>query len=310
MSHAVPFSADAHRPVRARYDTEREIAAHAETRDRDGINTLERELIQTFFPQGSRLVDLGAGAGREALPIAELGYDVAAVDIVPGMLRSGRRAASQRGLEIQWVQANVAALPFPDGAFRGALLLAQLLEHFHGRAQRIAVLREAARVVGPGGHLLVSAHNGLWHPGFRRWLFGYAERRATPGCLPNGGVGWRRLVRAQRLIRAEDLHDARRTLCARVDHTVLDVRRRLSGAEPGDGFTQTVSHAGPDEAMPFHPYKPGELAREARAAGLRIVAERPWPEPPQGLLGRCATRGAPFWYAALDVAEAGTDETG
>ena len=46
MTHAVPFPGADHRSVRARYETELEIAAHAETRDRDGINVLERELMR------------------------------------------------------------------------------------------------------------------------------------------------------------------------------------------------------------------------------------------------------------------------
>ena len=294
--------------VRRRYEDPRELTAFSELRERVGLHDVEEELLARCFPPGARLLDLGAGAGREALGAARCGYEIVAVDFVRGMLEAGRRAGGAGVLPIRWLQGDAARLPFASGAFAGGLLVAQLLEHFHGRAVRVALLREAARVVRPGGHLLVSVHNGLWRPGVRHWLRRYAERRHG-GELPRGGSTWvRRMVRAQSVVRAEDVRDLGRLGAQRARFEATTVARCVARAlgrpalETGDGFTAQVSHAGPsDVRMPFHPYRPGELARDVRDAGLQIVAERPFPPPPPGRLGALAARGADFWYAAVQV---------
>jgi len=294
--------------VHRRYNDPREIAAHEEMRDSVGLDAAEQELLALCFSKGSRLLDLGCGTGREAFGAARLGYRVVALDVVDAMLRNGKQAAERVGLNVQWLRAEVHALPFASRSFDGALLVCQLLEHFHGRANRVRILREASRVVRPGGHLLLSVHNGLWRPGLRHWLLRYVRRRKE-GELPREGGGLaRRVIRRQRLLRAADLEDARRLGFQRVRFEAQTLARRvarslgLPALEPGDGWTTTVSHAGPAPFwMPFHPYSPGELVRDLRESGLCLVAERPFPGPPPGLLGTRAVKGADFWYAAAKV---------
>jgi SAM-dependent methyltransferase len=294
--------------VHRRYNDAREIAAYAQLRDEAGLDAAEEELFATCFAKGSRLLDLGCGAGREAFGAARRGYGVVAVDLVQAMLTNGKHAAERAGLPVQWLRAEVGALPFASRSFDGALLVCQLLEHFHGRTNRLRILREAARVVRPGGHLVLSVHNGLWRPGPRHWLLRYARRRER-GELPQGGGGLaRRLVRRQHVLRAADLEDAGRLALRRVRFEAQTWIRRMArglglpAREPGDGFTATVSHAGPAPLrMPFHPYNPGELRLDLEEAGLRLVAERPFPLPPKGHLGTIAARGADFWYAAAKV---------
>lgn len=294
--------------VQRRYDDAREIAAYAQMRDEVGLDAAEEELLALCFAKGSRLLDLGCGAGREAFGAARRGCQVIALDIVHAMLTSGQCAARGERLPIAWLRAEVGRLPFASRSFDGALLVCQLLEHFHGRANRLRVLREAARVVKRSGHLVLSVHNGLWRPGPRHWLLRYARRREN-GELPQGGGSLvRRLVRRQRLLRAADLEDARRLTAQRVHFEAQTLTRRVARSlglptpEPGDGWTTTVSHAGPAPLrMPFHPYSPGELRLDLREAGLRLIAERPFPLPPKNQLGKIAARGADFWYAAAQV---------
>ena len=66
---------------------------------------------------GQRVLDVGAGSGNASLPAAQLGAKVVASDLTPELLDTGRRAAEQQGLELDWRQADAEALPFGDGDF-------------------------------------------------------------------------------------------------------------------------------------------------------------------------------------------------
>lgn len=63
-------------------------------------------------PAGMRLVDVGAGEGRDAVFFAERGFDVAAVDVSPAGLEKVERLAEERGVTIETVRADANELAF------------------------------------------------------------------------------------------------------------------------------------------------------------------------------------------------------
>ena len=66
---------------------------------------------------GQRVLDVAAGTGNVAIRAAEAGAAVVASDITPEHFAAGRAEASDRGVELEWVQADAQALPFGDGEF-------------------------------------------------------------------------------------------------------------------------------------------------------------------------------------------------
>lgn len=99
---------------------------------------------------GSRIVDLGGGAGRISVPVAAH-CDLTAVDLEPEMLKASRALAAERGIAMRFSVADVLQLPFADGAF-DAVLITNVL---HQVAQWRDALAEAARVLRPGGVLII-----------------------------------------------------------------------------------------------------------------------------------------------------------
>lgn len=95
--------------------------------------------------QGARVVELGVGTGRVARPLASAGLRVMGVDIAREML-----ALARDGGLAHLAQADVAALPLAGGRFDAAVTV-QVLHHV---ADWRAALREALRVLRPGGLLL------------------------------------------------------------------------------------------------------------------------------------------------------------
>src|SRR3954469_18197971 len=66
---------------------------------------------------GMKALDVGAGDGNVAIPLARAGAQVTALDPTPELFESGRARAAEAGVEIEWVEGDAMDLPFPDGAF-------------------------------------------------------------------------------------------------------------------------------------------------------------------------------------------------
>jgi ubiquinone/menaquinone biosynthesis C-methylase UbiE len=98
---------------------------------------------------GMRVLDVAAGTGNASLPAAQRGARVTASDLTPELLEVGRRRAEAQGLELDWVQADAEALPFPDGGFDVVMSsIGAMFAPYHQ-----AVADELVRVCRPGGTL-------------------------------------------------------------------------------------------------------------------------------------------------------------
>lgn len=121
---------------------------------------LARALIQ-LLPRG-RYADLGIGDGLLTMMLAEVAERVTAVDISPRMLAQLDQRARRQGLtNIDLVEAAIDELPLPAGSF-DCVVLSQALHHAESPER---ALREARRVLVPGGRLLVIdllAHGEDW----------------------------------------------------------------------------------------------------------------------------------------------------
>lgn len=106
------------------------------------------------LPPG-RAVDLACGEGRNALWLAQRGWSVTAVDFSAVALDKGRRRAAQADLEIDWVVADVTTWTAPPDSV-DLVVIAYLQVP---TSPRRTVLGHAARLLAPGGTLLVVAHD-------------------------------------------------------------------------------------------------------------------------------------------------------
>ncbi len=99
-----------------------------------------------------RLVDIGTGTGRMLEVFAPQAVNATGIDRSPEMLRHARAKLAAKGLEqVELRQGDMYALSLPDGE-ADAVLLHQVL---HYAQLPEAALAEAARLLAPGGRLLV-----------------------------------------------------------------------------------------------------------------------------------------------------------
>ena len=127
-----------------------------------GVGVLERvrtqEILQRLLPPPpATILDVGGGAGVYALWLAKQGYSVHLVDLMPLHI--------QQAIEASYLQpehplasatvGDARKLAFDDASFDAVLLLGPLY-HLTDRTERIGALKEAYRVLRPGGWVMAA----------------------------------------------------------------------------------------------------------------------------------------------------------
>jgi SAM-dependent methyltransferase len=138
------------------------------------IPALGPELVRACGVRaGDHVLDVAAGSGNAAIPAAVAGAVVTASDLTPELFDTGRRIAAERGVELEWVEADAEALPFADDSFDVVMSCVGAMFAPHHQA----TADELVRVVRPGGTI------GLinWTPeGFLGNLFATMKPYAAP----------------------------------------------------------------------------------------------------------------------------------
>lgn len=109
---------------------------------------------------GQVILDVAAGTGPSAVPLAARGAEVVACDFSLGMLREGRR----RHPGLTFVAGDATRLPFPDATFDAVTISFGL----RNVVDPDTALAEMRRVTRPGGRLVVCEFSTPTWPPFRR----------------------------------------------------------------------------------------------------------------------------------------------
>ncbi|MFJ6077527.1 class I SAM-dependent methyltransferase [Pseudarthrobacter sp. NPDC092419] len=188
-----------------------------------------------------RVLDVAAGAGNAAIPAALMGARVVASDLTPELFEAGRRQAAERGVGVEWVEADAEALPFDDGAFDAVISCVGVMFAPHHQA----AADELVRVCAPGGTIGLLS----WTPeSFVGQMFTAMQHFAPPpppGAQPPPLWGDEEHVRALLGDRVTDVQGRRRQLAVR------------SFPGPEDFVRYFKSHYGPTIAV--YKYLAGDM---------------------------------------------------
>jgi 2-polyprenyl-3-methyl-5-hydroxy-6-metoxy-1,4-benzoquinol methylase len=146
-------------------DSESVIAHYEATREESrlatGLGRIEllrtQEILHRYLPPPpAQVLDVGGGTGVHAEWLAEEGFNVHLVDLSERHVEKVRADLTAAGVTAELGDAT--SLEHPDGSFDVVLLLGPLY-HLIERGARLEALREARRVVRPGGPVFVAAIN-------------------------------------------------------------------------------------------------------------------------------------------------------
>jgi SAM-dependent methyltransferase len=121
----------------------------------DQATTLTELLhIDTRFPSGSRVLEVGCGVGAQTVPLAQNSPDAAitAVDIAEASIRSARQRVEKAGItNVAFQQCDIFEPCYAPAAF-DHVFVCFVLEHL---SQPVAALQRLATILRPGGSITV-----------------------------------------------------------------------------------------------------------------------------------------------------------
>jgi SAM-dependent methyltransferase len=148
----------------------------------------DTEVLDRWFPQPCRLLDLGCGTGRHLVHFAARGFDATGLDLSEHMLAVARRTLAEHCVGATLVHGDITKLPTIGlGRFDAVLCMFSVLGMIYGRANRVRFLADVRDLLAPGGRFALHVHNrwfNLWYRDGREYLRGalasWLKRRPEP----------------------------------------------------------------------------------------------------------------------------------
>ncbi len=113
------------------------------------------ETHRQFLNTGATALSVADGEGRNSVWLAEQGLAVTALEISPVAVEKARRLARGRGVNVNFVQADIIAMPWPDDTHD---LVVGIFIQFVGPAEREIQFARMKQAVKRGGLLLLHGY--------------------------------------------------------------------------------------------------------------------------------------------------------
>ena len=128
--------------------------------------------FESFEGSGVRVLDLGCGQGRDALPIARMGHSVYGVDISKTGVSQMLKAAKRESLDVEGEVSDISDFT-PSESF-DAVILDRVLHMLDGDGVRVGILDMASGAILEGGCIAIADT-----PKNMRMIESYFESRAS-----------------------------------------------------------------------------------------------------------------------------------
>jgi len=111
--------------------------------------------------KGDSILDLCGGQGRHSLELLDRGFgDCTVLDYSDALIDRGKAAAAKRGLDMEFIQGDASDTGLPEESFDHVFILGNSLGYLPAPADDLRIMKEALRLLKPGGWVLVDVTDG------------------------------------------------------------------------------------------------------------------------------------------------------
>jgi ubiquinone/menaquinone biosynthesis C-methylase UbiE len=136
--------------VAAAYDVEADVIS----RDSELLPE-EEALLGRYLAPGRRLLDVGCGAGREAIGFARAGLEVVGLDIAPAMIARAREGARAARVAVEFVVGEPLTWTAAGSPFDAIYFSPGIYSHIPGRSRRVQTMARLRTLLAPDGLIAV-----------------------------------------------------------------------------------------------------------------------------------------------------------
>jgi SAM-dependent methyltransferase len=152
----------------------------------DGMNTNLNDLqfYKRWLPKNkdARILELCCGTGRLTLPIAKDGYDISGVDFTTSMLEQAKLKASEGGLKVKFIEADIRTLDLPE-KYDLIFIPFNSIHHLYKNEDLFKALKVVKNHLKEGGLFLLDCFN----PNIQFIVEGEKELKEIAQYTPNDG---------------------------------------------------------------------------------------------------------------------------
>lgn len=126
-------------------------------------------IVRKLLRKGDKVIDVGCGYGRVAVPLAKAGFDVTGVDISKVLIQDARRRARKERVSARFDTGTMIKLPYKNESFDKIVSLWNTFNELLIKKEQVKALDEIFRVLRTGGAAFIVVRNGE-HKEVRREL--------------------------------------------------------------------------------------------------------------------------------------------
>ncbi len=140
------------------------LLTDARTVDDAELTRREVDILCNLLPlqKNDRILDLCGGQGRHSLELARRGFvGCTVLDYSQVLLARGQSTSEQNGCRVEFIQGDATTTGLPPASYDHVMILGNSLGYLPEHSDDLQILREAERLLCPGGWLLLDVTDGM-----------------------------------------------------------------------------------------------------------------------------------------------------